>query len=95
MYAEIRSWVYGSVPAGAQATDVFIGWAVYILAITVARRPMKSWWSAIIVVIVGLLIAIADMLFAKAGFKQAAREWVFFCVLPVLTTLVARLGWLR
>lgn len=95
MYATFRAIIVEHIPAHGDAADIMLGWVVYLLAMSVLRRPVRDWWSAGVVAIAGLALAIADSLLLRYGLRAVIREFILFSVLPGLTTLAFRLGWAR
>lgn len=95
MYSTIKGAIWGAIPAGGDATEILLGFVVFLIALLVFRRPIASWWSALPVVILGALIALLDVVALGQGAGSAIRDLVLFSLLPVVTVLIYRMGWAK
>jgi hypothetical protein len=95
MYASVKGLIWGSVPAGGDATEILLGYGVFLITLLVFRRPSTSWWAALPTVILGAAIALLDVVALGQGAGPALRDLVLFALLPVAATLIRRMGWTR
>lgn len=95
MYSSIKGVFWGAIPAGGDATEILLGYAVFLIALLIFRRPIANWWAALPVVILGAVIALLDVVALGQGIGPAVRDLVLFCLLPVLTVLIYRMGWAK
>lgn len=95
MYAQIKGAIWGAVPFDTDATQIVIGWLIFIIVITGFRRTIKRWSAVLPVVVIGLVIEVADMMLLGQSFANLARDLLLFVMLPVLTTFVFRIGWAK
>lgn len=95
MYADIKGAIWGAVPFDGDATQILIGWTIYMIAILGFRRTIKRWSAPLPVLVLGLAIEIADMVLLGQSFAWSARDLLLFSLLPVLTTFFYRIGWAK
>lgn len=95
MYAQIKSLVFGAVPTGWDATQILIGYAVFLIVLLAFRRPIRTWWAVLPVGIIGLAIEVADMALLGQGLATAVRDLVLFAILPLVTVTIYRMGWAK
>lgn len=95
MYAHFKSLVFGMVPTGWDAAQILLGFAVFLITLVVFRRSVRTWWAFWPVLIVGLAVEAADMALLGQDPARAVRDVVLFALLPLLTTFVFRLGWVK
>lgn len=95
MYATLKGVLWGAVPAGGDATEIVLGYSVFLITLLVFRRPLRTWWAALPTLIVGGLIGLLDVLVLGQGVGGALRDGVLFGLLPLVTVVVYRMGWAR
>jgi hypothetical protein len=95
MYASFKSSVWGALPLGGDATEILLGFVVFLLTLMVFRRPLNSWWAALPTVICALTIALLDILVLGQGLGWTLRDAALFSVIPVVMTLIYRMSWAK
>lgn len=95
MYASFKATVWGAVPAGGDATEILLGFTVFLIALLVFRRPLKAWSAIVPVAVVGGLVALLDVLALGQGGLAALRDLLLFLLLPLVLVLAARMNWLK
>lgn len=95
MYYQIKGAIFGAVPFDSDATHVLLGFLVYLVAVLLFRRSVKDWWSVLPVVILSVIMEVVDMIAANQSVAGAAEDFVLFVLLPLITTLVFRMGWAK
>ena len=95
MYASFKATLWGAVPATGDATEILLGFAVFLITLLIFRRPIAKWWAALPVVIVGALIALLDVLVLGQSVGAAVMDLILFSLLPVVTVLIYRMGWAK
>lgn len=95
MYAQIKSLIYGAIPTDWDAAQIIVGYIVFLITLLVFRQSIKAWWAFLPVLIVGLVIEIADMVFLGQDIATAARDLILFIILPLVTVFAYRMGWAK
>ncbi|MGC2856430.1 hypothetical protein ACM64Y_13230 [Novispirillum sp. DQ9] len=95
MYAQIKSLVFGAVPTDWDAVQILVGFVVFLITLLVFRQSIKAWWGFLPVLIIGVVIEVADMVFLGQGILTAARDLILFTLLPLTVVFVSRQGWVK
>jgi hypothetical protein len=95
MYAQLKSLIYGAIPTDWDAAQIIVGFIVLMITLLVFRQSIKSWWAFLPVLIAGIVIEIADMVFLGQGIATAARDLILFTILPLITVLVYKMAWAK
>jgi hypothetical protein len=95
MYSTFKSTLWGAIPLGGDATELLLGFAVFLLTLLVFRRPMSSWWAALPTVICALVIALLDVIALGQGVSGALFDALLFSSVAVIMTLIYRMGWAK
>lgn len=95
MYYSFKNAVWGSIPLGGDATEMLLGFVVFLLTLLVFRRSLNSWWAALPTVICALIIALLDILVLGQGLGGALRDAALFALVPAGMTLIYRMGWAK
>jgi len=94
MYSDIKGTVFAAVPFGTDATHILLGYALFLITLVVFRRPLRSWPAVIPVLLVGAGMEVADLIRGQY-WGQAAWDFVLFCLLPLVTVGIYRMGWAK
>lgn len=95
MYSTIKSDVLAAIPGGWEADHLILGLLMYGVALTLARRPLRSWSAVLPTLVLGVSMESVDVLVIGQGFADAVRDLGFLVIAPILFTFCARQGWIK
>ncbi|MFA5122191.1 hypothetical protein [Zavarzinia sp.] len=95
MYGEVKAMLFRIMPGGAEAAQIYLGLLCLLAILAVARRGL-SWLPSLgILLVLGLAIEVADVVFLRQSARAAAPELLHFMLVPCVLHLFARLRWLK
>ncbi len=95
MYSTFKSTIWGAIPLGSDATEIVLGFAVFLITLLFFRRPLASWWAALPTLACALLIALLDGLVLGQGMAAALVDAMLFSLVAVIMTLIYRMSWAK
>ena len=95
MYGDVKGAVFGAIPASNDATHIYLGLVVLLIATVILRRSMSDWAALVPVLAVSLVMEAIDVFIVGQGFSGAARDFLHFCIAPFVLVFFLRQGWAR
>ena len=95
MYGDVKGAIFGAIPASSDATHIYLGLIVLLIATVILRRSMSDWAALVPVLVVSLVMEAIDVFIVGQGFAGAVRDFVNFCLAPFVLVFFLRQGWAR
>lgn len=95
MYGDVKDAIFGAIPASSDATHIYLGLVVLLIATVILRRSMSDWAALIPVLVVSLVMEAIDVLIVGQSFSGAIRDFAHFCIAPFVLVFFLRQGWAR
>ncbi|MCW0180805.1 hypothetical protein [Zavarzinia sp.] len=95
MYRDVRMALFEALPGGSEASQIYLGLIVYILVLAALRRGFGHLAGIGIVILIGLALEVADVVFLRQSARGALPDLLHFTLTPLALFAAARARLLR
>lgn len=95
MYGRIKSVVFDLLPGGPEAGQIYLGLLFFALVLVALRRGLSDLASIGVLLLIGLAIEVADVMFLGQSARGALPDLFHFMLAPVFLFGLVRARVLR
>lgn len=95
MYGDIKLQIFGLFPFNYDATLILLGVVIWLISGLVFRLPMTKLVSIVPIILLGVAMEIADVMFLSQTPARAVSDFAYLVVPVLIVVFFQHQGWAR
>jgi len=95
MYGDIKLQIFGLFPFNYDATLILLGVVIWLISGLVFRLPMTKLVSIVPIILLGVAMEIADVMFLSQAPVRAVSDFAYLVVPVLIVVFFQHQGWAR